>query len=462
MRHAIFVALCLLATAACVAEPLDGRKLTSHRDRVRFAGYYPSAGTEIIIETYNAASGTWTFSQTVTTQNAPTADASGRQWYWFEAWVQLPSAGSYWGASVESGMRAARVRARDGNVNLAMFRTDADGLHNTDLSSCAADQGWDGLSIYLNCRSGSVAQINAPCGDTSELCCSTGNSCNGDNTCRYDHCVAPGAFELTNLGLWPVNGERDWVSDGLQGVATDGNSWFFSTTHHIYRVKQNGLDEATPEWTMTNLPSSLPSGVNHLGGMDFHDGLLWVAFENEDDPNKTPKGIAVFDAQLNYVSHAVIGPGSNTAWVAINPIDGRLYTAATFSNVNSVKAYDIVWSSSGKLSLSFHHHLHLATTVPNIQGGDFAANGNLYLATDGDPGQLWIFDAAGGLRTVRALATESGDEIEGLVIWDTDAPNSGFDSQHANRGQVHVIRRDQEWVTGDELDLYHFRTTDTM
>lgn len=466
----------LVLFTACIDAPLDGSSITSQREPVQFAGYHTAANTAIDVEAYDRAAGQWVKIATAVTSSNPIQDQAGHTWYRFSTNIHLPSGPEFWrdvpfeapqketsaffGPGNHVGFKsrlAIELRGRIDNLTLAVFESDADG-GNDALMQCAADQGYDGIDIYSYCNSGFVADVFSACGGTGELCCRSGSvTCDSEyEACGNGYCVIQHMPKLAVSSVEPEDAGRDWAgewgtSNGLQGIARTADYWYMATTNWLHKLDIDDIYGNDTVLTRTTFPSQIPLPVNHWGDIDFYDNKLWVAFETSGPDS----GVAVFDENLNYISYSIISGGAN-AWVAINPVDGMLYAARSFDDVEGVDAYEISWLN-GNLKLTRHHTIDFKGTGPidAIQGGAFSANGNLYLSSDSEGHGLYVFDAAGNLRQDLYVPAYRDfpqfHELEGLTIWDTDVPGD------LGLGQVHMLRRDSP---EEDLHLVHFRVQD--
>jgi hypothetical protein len=90
-------------------------------------------------------------------------------------------------------------------------------------------------------------------------------------------------------------------------------------------------------------------GYNHMGDPDFYDGHLYVILSHDDSHNDEcpkpsdappafPPAILELDANLTVSGFSLVprpfdSTGNGGGWVAINPRDGRLYTAFDFGHI---------------------------------------------------------------------------------------------------------------------------------
>jgi len=325
-------------------------------------------------------------------------------------------------------------------------------------------------------------------------------------------CIERGcARSYKYLGEYPTERDNGW-SENLQGVTNDGINWFFTQTNTLWKfpVKHDlntKVTKANPSKGILKVgipPDLAKEHYNHFGDLDYYKGYLFVPVEASQkvwDPGtveeqyvvpnsynygtkRFPAAIFVFRAaDLHYVGKTVLNQKS-AGWCAINYLEGVLYTSESIISYEEpmkpkpIYRYRVhiqenkVWlmptfsnftlyDESGKKPLKLKH----------MQGGEFSANGCLYLVNgyseweddDGDSGVM-VFNKEG--RRIARSTNKSGlggfkyeyhpnwskyEEPEGITLWDLDeegAPNI--------KGQVHVIMLDNEAST-DELCFKHYR-----
>ncbi len=289
---------------------------------------------------------------------------------------------------------------------------------------------------------------------------------------------------------WP-----DW-SENAQGIANDGEHWFFTS-------KSGGLFKYDANWQPVNgndigklgqvgFPPELEDmGIDHFGDPDHYAGYIFVPFEGNHRAV-----IAAFRASdLKFVDWVDVFPIQPKAgWVAIDPIERLLYTSddhivegtpllrymldvdkiendITGDFLKSTTSIPVLEADGSPVSRKFIY----------MQGGVFTPSGDLYLSVgkaDDSPE-----DTRGGLHLLRRtpdnsafLLVESSvnvsghvgepvfayeyhpgssidpeEEPEGIDWWDRDnAPYSRY------RGQLHAILLDNDWGD-DAIWMKHYR-----
>jgi len=159
-------------------------------------------------------------------------------------------------------------------------------------------------------------------------------------------------------------------------------------------------------------------------------------------------------------------PQSHFSWVGYNPRDGLLYSSA-HENIACLNAYQVNWST-GEVTLVDTVNLRswggqYLRIDTSITGGDFSASGKLYLALH-DPGEenhgggVAVVDVATGVVLegvgfeANTTSEDSGDEVEGLTVWDL---NDGRAPEIF--GEIHIGMLDLDWYETDQLYFKHWR-----
>ena len=181
------------------------------------------------------------------------------------------------------------------------------------------------------CRS--VAQREGePCGNPS------------DGTCIAGFCTTLGLgypSQITSHWKPYDNSELgDVQSEELNGVAHSDDYWFWIADLGIQRVLR-GESLTSPVSGGIGVPSQL-SGYDHFGDGDFAEGFLFVPVTGGG-----PAVVAVFDEELNLRAWAPM-PNGEGGWVAINPVDGRLLAAKSFSTLNVYNVDALIAAAHGE------------------------------------------------------------------------------------------------------------------
>lgn len=285
-------------------------------------------------------------------------------------------------------------------------------------------------------------------------------------------CLAPSAY--TAKGCWPCDSELgDIESDELNGIAHNYKYWFWSSNEakkpELARTPRSSFYSVDK---YQGLPTFLTQkGYNHFGDIDFHDNLLYAPVTGGSGPI-----VAVYNENLEFIKYGIFPASIQTdaAWVAINPMDGYLYSHG--KDFNKLNVYERDFSNGGILK-----HIQTVTLdlkhVPSMgdswwknawqQGGAFSKNGIFYLildhASDEDSEYTGVHAFKLENNTGTELTLKSGSknfinisydpdfcwvwryyELEGITIVD-----------HANWGQIHVIMLQND-IDDDDVYLYHF------
>jgi len=192
----------------------------------------------------------------------------------------------------------------------------------------------------------------------------------------------------TYLGNSPNDSDApDW-SEQAQGVANDGEHWFFTHQNKLFKYdaewKAKGWGDDNGKIKSVGIPGGLEDlGINHFGDLDHYGGYLFVPFEGQDieiikdalgsvvEIHITPISIiAVFRAtDLVFVdSMDVTAHQTKLGWLAIDPVTLSLYSSGN--------------TLSKDLNLLRYHDLDI-TKVENGIIGDF-------LRTETIPGRSLI------------------------------------------------------------------------
>lgn len=225
-----------------------------------------------------------------------------------------------------------------------------------------------------------------------------------------------------------------------QGLAHDGQSWFFSWRYGLQRTDAQYRAEAGD---LSAIPAVLrEQGSNHIGDVDVLDGTLYVPIE--DDAYARPL-IALYDAQtLAYrgQAHALAPHQAHVAWVALDATR-RVAYSGDWSQMDQINVYDL------DHEFAWLRALPLGTTLDRIQGGE-VYEGALYLTRDDadksvykinlDTGTVLplltlVPDASGALGEMEGVAMRRLDDGTAMHTIDLKASYLGANFRHFRRTQ---------------------------
>ncbi len=297
----------------------------------------------------------------------------------------------------------------------------------------------------------------------------------------------------------PGSGKESW-SHHCQGTANDGKNWFITSEWNLWKIPAEHPLAETEGSPFATFPDYLSAkGYYHMGDLDYQSGHLYVPVEGHRYegvwPFRTEIGIvgriALFDPKPPvpvYIHSAElfnserphpdlseedkIETQTSVPWCAINPLNRLLFTSNF--NADSLYVYEqAVVGSSTKgifmLELTYKGKFALkdsngnSKSIYGIQGGVFSKNGHLYLVSDNEVdlsnSGIFGFDMITGRNVCRTRVNfnpsyPADEELEGIDIWDLDAP--GAPHVPSIKGQIHVIMVDVDIPT-DDVYFKHYR-----
>lgn len=227
---------------------------------------------------------------------------------------------------------------------------------------------------------------------------------------------------------YDVATDRDYVIN-FQGIATDGKWWYLT----------NGEDGY---WSLHNPPSLRRAGVDnslnrdidceyncpdrknvHIGDLECYGNYLFVAVYKTNKSEKDEGQIWIFDKNsLERLTTVKLfrRDGSThlykTAWCAVNPLDGRLYTSNSYVGKkynNPICSYQINYDAIGK------------------------PNGDIFPSKSCR--EIYLIDENGDDLVKESMQGGCFDYYNNLYL------NSGLDGSKANEGiQVFRLLRDEK------------------
>lgn len=196
-----------------------------------------------------------------------------------------------------------------------------------------------------------------------------------------------------------------------QGIATDGETLYFSSKTTIIRTESDAKTLVNANYFA--IPDELKElGIAHIGGMSFYNGYIYAGLEDSkvwDYPI-----VGVFDANtLELVEYYILDAEKITRglpWVCVNPDNGYLYCTDHSKNPTKLFAFD----TANKMKLV--DEIELKDSPYAIQGAEFY-NGTIYAATNDDTQAIYkINPETGGIEKHLDRNLTSGSEGEGMTV----------------------------------------------
>ena len=207
-----------------------------------------------------------------------------------------------------------------------------------------------------------------------------------------------------------------------QGIATNGQEWFFSWQYGLERADMafNSLQRNSNLDPVNGLTPGIPlellaQGLNHIGDIDYKDGIIYAPIDTTDGYNYGH--VALYNANdLSYtgLTYALIGSPDNpdndiASWVAIDR-KGNYGYGKEWQEGNTINVYKLDdWSYS--------HAIVMDAYLKNIQGGKIWKNW-LYLSSDNETRSVYRVNIhSGHVQELFQLPAPPGDlEVEGLAL----------------------------------------------
>ena len=238
-----------------------------------------------------------------------------------------------------------------------------------------------------------------------------------------------------------------------QGVTTDGTNWYFSGTNALERtdLNFNPTLRRSPAIAsaLANPSAAAPKGLNHIGDIDYANGLLYISLDSSQrDPvtggrYNTPV-FAIYDASdMTYTGKSfALNPPHGTqdiaSWVAVDAKNGLGYGMA-YDNATEIAVYNLSdWS--------FKKYIPLSQTIDQAQGGKLLG-GWMYFSTDNDSKFIYRANlATGQVETLGNLKVNFDQEVEGLSL-----------AQTKDGWSLYVLNREQLTPDADEtIGFYRY------
>jgi hypothetical protein len=231
--------------------------------------------------------------------------------------------------------------------------------------------------------------------------------------------LAAPAGATTCSTTWRLTGADTFrAHDALlrsQGVTTDGQSWFFSWQGGLQRT----LDDYTPVAANTLPPELAVAGDNHIGDVDYYNGLIYAPLE-DGDAYQAPH-IALYDARtllytgVSYPLDVAIHE-AGVPWVAVDRRRAQVYTAEWDMPHDRLNVFDPQMRFKRFLPLRYPASFGPGFHLSRIQGAK--VDGHTMYATrdDADKTVFAIDLRSGEVTKLFSLKPGVSAELEGLAV----------------------------------------------
>lgn len=296
---------------------------------------------------------------------------------------------------------------------------------------------------------GSAVEYGKPCTNTSaadcDRCDDGGALCDWDFACKKDLWPPDASAYGANITFPPPEIQEDWTWD-VQGVATDGNDWYFTqgasralspTKGALYKIPfgtnldQNFNPSTTGSAAVQSLSTMPDPYCWHWGDPEIYQGRLYVPME---DCTSGPNLIMEVDAATLTPLGTAPLEGLSAPTVAIHPSTREFFVTGPYdaaSTTTMLRVFEAqpsstdtpftltsdrdvgVFDSDGVTPLSLHI----------VQGLAFSPSGKLYVAAQGTNQDVYCLqvapDKATLIERVHVEMNEGEDqEYEGMAAFD--------------------------------------------
>ena len=169
-----------------------------------------------------------------------------------------------------------------------------------------------------------------------------------------------------------------------QGLATDGERWFFSHRYFLYMTKLDDFQNILRA-NENAIPSELKrEGYDHIGDIEVYKGKIYAPLE---DKLYTKPLIALYSADtLEYLGSIGPLPQKHMPWCTIDP-SSETILSSEFDNVDEIYVYDMNGNLISRIKLS--------RTLNRVQGGKILGR-HLYLTADDGGDTIYKVDIETG------------------------------------------------------------------
>jgi hypothetical protein len=282
--------------------------------------------------------------------------------------------------------------------------------------------------------------------------------------------------QITQWKRSSSNFDEDWTEE-FQGLTHAwSNIWFFSNRDELLKVKWDQKGFQILKKIHRNSLGSQFKPYDHIGDIDYCNGLVFVPFEPVNWNNCAV--LLAFSTDLKLVGWAELSgkKDNHAAWCAVNPWDKCVYTSDGSTDVSFFYVYDV--STLYKLRnqnifqkqivikpkmKKFHIYKDKPHGTPDkikdIQGGAFSPNGRLYITLATVTSRIagsavaWdnnmaCYDALTGVQLgymeiPHPDSTTIAAELEGITV-------------HKGVNNVFIAHLDNELVGNDEIDILEY------
>lgn len=192
-----------------------------------------------------------------------------------------------------------------------------------------------------------------------------------------------------------------------QGVATDGEYWYFTSR---YGIVKTDMDYEIVKARHFDIPLVLwLRGYNHIGDPDYYNGKLYIPLEGKKW-HRHPI-VAVYDAKtLRYtgVYYDLNTSLIDAAWIAIDPENGLAYSSDDTTDIIDVYDLNQDFRLIGSIKLN--------KILKSTQGGAIY-EGYLYISCDDENKSIYRINLSNG-EVTRIIYLDMPGEVEGMAFLD--------------------------------------------